>query len=361
MHRASLRRAAALIAAASIACSGASREDPTPASAVASSVSAPAPAPAPMSAERVRIVLAASFGTDGTCRKKQLSGCDLFVAEYDLASMTLLSAERVTGEAGVAEDFPILDPGGRYVIYQRERVGRGAQHDLMYVSLTSGEEGTLVEHAREAALSHDGSLLAYTAYRPQRTFDIRLHPVTVSADGVPQLGPAETLLGDGSSSEPYFMPGDEAVAYYRKGERAKTGQTRIHSRAGADEDFSQADGCAHGSVSPSGTRMFCQSSGKLQYREKQDSRWGPLQTRSFPSPEDPAFASCDRITFGHPEFCGSDDLVLTTYTCMNNNTLENAQMMLFDWNSGVVAHLTREMAAALGQEGEARSGACVRL
>lgn len=340
-------------ALASLACSGVATSDDTPSPSVAVAAAEPAPA------ERIRVALAASFGTGGTCRKHELSGCDIFVAEYDLGTKTLLSAERVAGTAGVADDFPVLDPQGRYVIYQRER---GKRHELMYASLVSGQSGKLVDAAREAALSHDGSLLAYTAYLPQRRFAVQLHTVSVSADGVPALGPAETVLGGGSSSEPYFLPGDQALAFYQKGDRPHSGQTRILDRqAGTQEGFSEEDGCAHGTVSPSGARMLCQSSGKMRFREKQGEAWGPLQSRSFPSPEDPAFAGCERITFGHPEFCGSDSLVLTTYTCMNNNTLENAQMMLFDWDRGVVARLTREMAAMLGQQGEARSGVCARL
>lgn len=325
------------------------------------------PQPTPMqpadaaSADRLRIVFAGNFDDTGPCRKKALTGCDIYMAEYDLSSDTVHEVSVLAGRKGVAEDFPVVDPQGRYVLYQEE-AERG--HTLRYVIPQTLQQGVIAEHAREVALSMEGDMIGYTKEKQRRTFDVVLRTVTV-VDGVPQLGPVTQMTSTDRGTEPYFLPGGDEVAFYQKGSGARTGQTRIYSRTtGKDVAFSDPDGCAHGTVSPSGTRMLCQSGGKMFTRERASAAdpWGPLQKRSFPNISDPDFSDeCTAITKGHPEFCASDELLMVTYSCAKGQALLSAQLMLFTWEGEVASLLTRRVAESIGHTGEARSGVCTRL
>ncbi|MDG1480748.1 MAG: hypothetical protein P8R54_14225 [Myxococcota bacterium] len=313
------------------------------------------------SADWLRIVFAGNFDDSGPCRKKALTGCDIYMAEYDLSQDTVRSVSVLAGRKGVAEDFPVVDPQGRYVLYQEEEE-RG--HTLKYVIPQTLQQGVIAKRAREVALSMEGDMVGYTMEKPRRTFEVILRTVQV-IDGVPQLGPVTRMTSNDRSTEPYFFPGGNEVAFYQKGQAPRTGQTRIHNRTtGEDVAFSNPDGCAHGSISPSGTRMLCQRHGRMFTRERASvtDSWGSLQERPFPEISDPDFPDgCTGITKGHPEFCASDDLLMVTYSCAKEQTLLSAQLMLFTWEGEVASLLTRRVADTIGHTGEARSGVCTRL
>ncbi|MFT5680345.1 MAG: hypothetical protein ACI8RZ_001251 [Myxococcota bacterium] len=312
-------------------------------------------------ADNIRIVFAGNFDGTGTCRKKALTGCDIYMAEYDLSRDTVRSVSALVGRKDVAEDFPVVDPQGRYVIYQEE-AERG--HVLKYVIPETLKQGTIADHAREVALSMEGDMIGYTHEKKRRTFDVVLRTIQV-VDGEPQLGPVTKMTSNDRSTEPYFFPGGDEVAFYQKGLEAFSGQTRIHNRTtGEDTAFSDPVGCAHGTVSPSGTRMLCQRNSRMFTRERASvsDPWGPLTERPFPEVSDPDFPEgCTSITKGHPEFCASDDLLMVTYSCAKGQTLLNAQLMLFTWEGEVASLLTRRVADTIGHTGEARSGVCARM
>lgn len=312
-------------------------------------------------ADSLLIVFAGNFDGTGTCRKKQLTGCDIYMAEYDLSRDSVRSVSALASRKGVAEDFPVVDPQGRFVLYQEE-AERG--HSLRYVIPGTLQQGLVAEHAREVAISMEGDMVGYTMEKPRRTFDVALRSVALEG-GVPKLGPVTRMTSNERSTEPYFFPGGNEVAFYQKGQEAHSGQTRIHNRStGEDVAFSDSNGCAHGTVSPGGTRMLCQRNSRMFVRERASlsDPWGPLTERAFPEVSDPDFpAGCTSISKGHPEFCASDDLLMVTYSCSKAGTLLDAQLMLFTWEGEVASLLSRRVADTIGHAGEARSGVCARM
>ncbi len=299
----------------------------------------------------IRVAFGASFENGGDCQKASRSGCDVLVAEYDMASKKVLSVEPVA-TGSLTQDFPAQEIGGNRILFQQLTRPPPA---IAYAT-PGGSSTVLIERGGHPYLSTDGTMLAYDIYTGQKR-EAAVRSIDFSTDP-PTLGTPQKWSGD----EPYILPGNQYAAYYLKGDAPKTGQTRIRNlKTGEDTAMSLKNGCAHGAVNYSGTRIFCQQGYDIYSRTFDGTNWGELETSRFPEVSDPAYADCDQITYGHAEFCGDDDHLLTTYTCYVNGRVRTAQLMISTWDGSDVTLFSRQVGELLGKKGAARSGVCSKL
>ena len=313
--------------------------------------------------DRELLVAFAANLEGGACHKGETSGCELWLANYDLGRHAVTRAARVAREAGAAADFPALSADGMALLYQRSGGGPPA---IVAVHPETGATHTLVDKARHPVLDASGRLLAYnTEARTGRGSPMQFDLVRRAVDWSsfpPSLGPAEVLTSDGRSTEPLLLPSGE-VAFYRKGEGKLTGNFEVlDPETGSRTPLGAPAGCAHGSVSPSGATVLCQRGSDLYLREVGSEPWGQLGRRRFPRPEDPDLRACDQVTYGHPEFCGDDRHVLATYSCKVDGELAWARLYLFELGGEAKALFSEQVRALEGAaSAQARSGVCTPI
>lgn len=312
-------------------------------------------APSP-SENEVQIAFSGSFENGGTCHKYDQTGCDLYLATYDLETNALISLQSLSDETESIETFPAVSPDAEYVLYQYERDG---SMDMWYVIPETLERGLLIEHAQAPYLSMDGTLLAYWRKTGKNEFQSYLRTITWDGSSI-ELGPEELLTGSLSAKEPIIFPDNTLVAYYESGAEPMTGQTLILDRSTGEEfAFSRKDGCSHGSVSPDGSQFFCDIYDLRDY----DGSWSPLRTVSPQQPDSHPFSEdCEMITYGHAEYCGDSEYILATASCKIGTDTVAAALVFMDLEGAVIGWFHESIENELRVSGtQSRSGICTAL
>ena len=166
-------------------------------------------------------------------------------------------------------------------------------------------------------------------------------------------------------SEPLLFPGNERLAYYEKRGEARNGATRIvRLPTGEQTTFSDRNGCAHGTLSYSGTRYFCQQGHKIHVRDLGSEGWSEVDVLGFPEVDLQNFPGCDALRFGHPEYCGDDQHVMVNISCVQERETVSSELVLFEWNGRdpgkPVYFFSREVAQALGSpHQQSRGVSCI--
>ena len=301
----------------------------------------------------LQIVFAARMDGRGGCTKADTRGCSLYLAYLD-ASGVITEARVLSHRPGVAQDFPVIDPEGRFVVYQERE--RGPPR-VAWVDLTGDAGGTLLEGADHPALADGGSTLlsaAVSRSASSRSFDLQQTELRWTAGGL-VAGETVALTSTGRVTEPVPFPDGSRMAWYEKGGGRGQGTTYIGDRSGGEGVSFGPKGCAHGGVAPDGSLFFCQRFGSYSVAELGAGRPAPSTLR-FDLPLDGA---CERTTVGHTEFCGGSAWLLSTVSCWQGDEIVNAEIVLHDWQGGVVARVSSDAGARLGaRDIQARSGTC---
>ena len=162
--------------------------------------------------------------------------------------------------------------------------------------------------------------------------DVVIAPVVEVGDTV-ELGDLTYITTNGLGSEPVFFPGGERLAYYQKTGTPGEGATMVvHLESGDEFQFSEWSGCAHGTVNYSGTRFFCQDQHQLSIRDLEDDSWSELETGQFPELDLADFPGCDDLSYAHPQYCGDDEHILVTVSCLQDSIILSAELVLLSWN-----------------------------
>jgi hypothetical protein len=278
--------------------------------------------------EGIRVVFAGNFQKGGSCHKDDKTGCDVFSALYEPGTGTVREVDALVVTADISEQAPVQDPLSRFVLYLS---GEGFLQDL-YVYLPGGEAGMLVEHAREAAVSSDGAWIGYREESTGGSMDVVIASILDVTDTV-ELGEPIHLTDHGLGSEPVFFPGNERLAYYEKTGTPGEGATMIvHIESGEKFQFSEWNGCAHGSVNYSGSRYFCQEYHHLWVRDLEGDSWSDLERITFPDLDLADFPGCDSLSYAHPKYCGDDEHVMVTVSCVLESEIVSAELVLLEWD-----------------------------
>ncbi len=321
-----------------------------PTSSAATEAVAPPPSAGPGA---LQIVFAARMDGRGGCTKTDSRGCSLYLADLD-AGGAVTGARALSVRPGVAQDFPVIDPEGRFVVYQERE--RGPPR-VSWVALVGDAGGTLLEGADHPALADGGSTLlsaAVSRSASSRRFDLQQTALRWTA-GRLVAGKTSALTSSGTATEPVPFPDGTQMAWYEKGGGRGKGTTRIGDRAAAEGASFGPLGCAHGAVSPDGSLFFCQ-----RFRSYSVAELGSAS----PVPSSMSFdvsldSSCDRTTVGHTEFCGGAEWLLSTASCWKGDEIVNTEVILHDWEGRVRTRVSFDVGAQLGaRDVQARSGTC---
>jgi|GEM_PF-4659349 hypothetical protein len=303
-----------------------------------------------------RIVFSGTFGTTANCYKFDMTGCDLFVAEYDLAHQRVVSVTKLAGKEGLEESFPAQDPKGRFFLYDQRK---GNTHNI-YSTAIDGTPTKLLPNAKQVYISSDGSLVGYTEDLGGSKFNVVIRPISF-LNGTIVLGDEEFISSDQESKEPIIFPGNNTVAYYRQGAEPLTGQTLLFDRTTkALFEFSPTNGCSHGTVSYDGLTFFCDVTSDPKGRTFDGSSWSAYKPFPLSDAEKPDyFSDCDSVSYGHTEYCGDNDHLLTTLGCIKNGQSVAAKLAIITNTGKVVAHFNQQIESFMGAgDSQSRGGVC---
>ncbi len=308
-------------------------------------------APAAGGASTVTMVLAASFGSGGSCYKTAPEGCDLYEVQYDLGASAVQSAERLTSHAGQAEWFPTIDRTGAHALYEARKGGR--DFSVVAVELEGGAERTLVD-GRYPDLAHHADEFVYSTHGRE----LYSAQYAIGGSGI-TMGDKQGL---GEGRDPQYFPDGSQLLYHRKEGNAETETVLRATSGGAITRVSDHDRCAHAAASYSSDVAVCSLQGKLYGRELQGGSWGGLSVMLDPAdfqlPD--RFGECGRAGFFYPEFCGDDDHLVVSGGCLGQSTW--ATLLLIDLRTREVVDLHAQLESTLGVSGaDSVTAACSAL
>jgi len=290
----------------------------------------------------VMLVFAASDGAGDACMKADNAGCDLYLARYDLDAREVRSVERLTDTPGEAEWFPAVDPTGSFVLYE-SRVDRRGQITLLDLDHDTAE---VLFPGRYPDFDHQGERFAYST----RQRALVVVPYGVDRSGLQPGAPQEV----GAGRDPQFLPDGETLIFHYQ-PRGETTRTALQGLPGGlPVDFSDADRCAHASVSPDGTVGTCGVGGSVRARRFEDGEWGVLDSLAVPRrpPEyGPRFEDCRRVSYGYAEFCGDGEHLVVTAHCGVDGEPTFANLLLIDLTTGEIIDLHDQLEQARGVSG----------
>jgi len=93
----------------------------------------------------IDIVFSGTFDHGGNCHKYDQSGCDLYLASFDMNTGSVNSVDLLVGDEDAQETFPAIGPETEYVLFQRDF---RSSVDIWYVVPETGKKGVLVEGAQ---------------------------------------------------------------------------------------------------------------------------------------------------------------------------------------------------------------------
>lgn len=273
--------------------------------------------------EKLTLVFSASIN-GGPCNRSDGNGCDLYMAALDLSTMTVSDLKALATESNVGEVFPTLSPDGRYVVYDR-KLPSGASA-LYWVATENGTPALLIDGRRFPHFSPDGLRLAFSD--SGKNANLYLGSVHYpSAEGQPLLlDSVNGLIPDGARQEgtldPEFFPDGKQLSFHFKTKtEAQTGVLTLDS--GQVVTLTDAIGCGHSAVSPSGNKVSCELHGALGFQVMERQGQGFTAPKNLFKPLTPSmmeaidsrYADCGMVAHSYIKWCGQEDLVLFAAQC----------------------------------------------
>ncbi len=308
----------------------------------------------------IYIVFSGTYLNGGNCQKADLTGCDIYYATYDFANREVISVDSLSSQEGIVEHFAEQDPTGKYILYSRQD---GSKLSIEYILLNTLETGTLLHDAWDPRISLDGTLFGYSF---KDSYGKSSYTAKISFDGKTiTLDNKERIPVEGEATEPVIFPDNTHIGLYKKGEEKLGGHTLIYDITSGDffEFSNNADGCSHGTVNYKGTEYICDIFSKPQGRtyDPTTDSWSSLTQYKLPKEIPDYFKAmgCDRLAFGHSEFCGDNNHLLTTVDCVKGGETQSAHLALITLDGTFDTIFHEQVEAYFNVENtQSRSGVC---
>jgi len=270
----------------------------------------------------IKIVFASNLEEGESCHRDGATGCDLYLAEYDIENHDVKSVERLTFETEGPEWFSDIDSQGEFIVYEaitQDSMERNI-NTIDWMNLESGAKGVLVESARFPDISADD---AYLVYGNSVLNNVMMADLVQEEE---EWGIANSkMITDAKISEdPSLSPDNKSVIYHFR-TTSGSAQTKVLDRAtGEMFDFTEAIGCGHATFNLDGSTAVCvmPKGTAIHARDYANGEWGELYdlTPAYTVDDfvevDARYEGCKDVVLSYPAFCGSNDYLLMGAQCL---------------------------------------------
>ncbi|MFA6436096.1 MAG: hypothetical protein WCW30_03095, partial [Candidatus Gracilibacteria bacterium] len=179
-------------------------------------------------ADSIKIVFASNLEEGESCHRDGATGCDLYLADYDLKNHEIKSVERLTFEIEGPEWFSDIDSQGEFIAYEaitQDSMERNI-NTIDWMNLGSGAKGVLVESARFPDISADDAFLVYG----NPVLNNVMMADLVQEDEELELLNSKMITDAKISEDPALSPDNKSVIYHFR-TTSGSAQTKVLDRA----------------------------------------------------------------------------------------------------------------------------------
>lgn len=261
------------------------------------------------------IVFASNLTSQGGCHDGDVSGCDLFIVNYDAAKRTVDGLKQVVADPRQAEWAPAISPDGCWLAYNTSN-GAGAFGSAI-THIASGATSAIPGSARFPTWASDGKSLAWSV-RENGADAVYVAGVNAScAEGNVAVASTQPVLPQKDratgASFPRFFPGGNQLALQvgsLPGSRLGTalpdgnGPAALEGSDGLTFPALRPDGAAVIAANPAARTI------SIMDRTSQ-AAWSaprtvvPALTPAAAAEFDPRYAACATLTPAYPDWMGA--------------------------------------------------------